>query len=96
VRAEGWRVLFTPAAQARHALGESMARAPGRARLEYHRSHLLYYAKHNGLLQRAALRALLATRAVVALAAAAARGDAERAGEARAWLGLSLARAFRA
>jgi hypothetical protein len=96
VRAFGWRVLFTPAAQARHALGASMARAPGRARLEYHRSHLLYYAKHNGLLQRAALRALLATRAVVALAAAAARGDVERAREARAWLGLSLARASRA
>lgn len=95
VRAEGWRVLFTPAAQARHALGESMARAPGRARLEYHRSHLLYYAKHNGLLQRAALRALLATRAVVALAAAAARADGERAREARAWLRLSLARASR-
>ena len=39
-----------------------MAQAPERARLEYHRSHLLYYRKHNGALARGALRALLAAR----------------------------------
>jgi hypothetical protein len=39
-----------------------MAQAPRRARLEYHRSHLLYYRLHNGPLARAALRLLLAAR----------------------------------
>jgi GT2 family glycosyltransferase len=65
VRAAGWRVVFTPAAEARHALGRSMARAPERARLEYDRSHLLYYRKHCGRLQSAALRVLLAARALL-------------------------------
>jgi hypothetical protein len=63
VRAAGWQVVFTPAAEVRHALGLSMARAPERARLEYRRSHLLYYRKHCGFLQWAALRLLLALRA---------------------------------
>jgi N-acetylglucosaminyl-diphospho-decaprenol L-rhamnosyltransferase len=62
VRRAGWQVLFTPTVEARHALGRSMARNPGRARLEYDRSHRLYYRKHRGLVQRAALRLLLAIR----------------------------------
>jgi len=62
LRAAGWRVVFTPAAEVRHRLGFSMAKAPRRARLEYHRSHLLYYRKHNGPLARGALRLLLAAR----------------------------------
>jgi N-acetylglucosaminyl-diphospho-decaprenol L-rhamnosyltransferase len=62
LRGAGWRVIFTPAAEVRHRLGLSMAKAPRRAGLEYHRSHLLYYRKHNGLLARAALRLLLAAR----------------------------------
>jgi GT2 family glycosyltransferase len=64
VRQSGWQVMFTPAAEARHALGRSMARTPERARLEYDHSHRLYYRKHRGLLQRTALRALLAFRAL--------------------------------
>jgi GT2 family glycosyltransferase len=62
MRGAGWRVLFTPAAEVRHALGRSMAEAPRRARLEYHRSHLLYYRKHNGPAARAVLRLILAAR----------------------------------
>jgi GT2 family glycosyltransferase len=62
VRQAGWQVLFSPAAEARHALGRSMARSPERARLEYRRSHVLYYRKHCGLLQRALLRALVSVR----------------------------------
>jgi hypothetical protein len=64
VRAAGYEVVFTPAAVARHSLGRSMSKAPGRARLEYDRSHLLYYRKHNGLLSQTTLRALLALRAL--------------------------------
>jgi N-acetylglucosaminyl-diphospho-decaprenol L-rhamnosyltransferase len=56
-RSAGWRVVFTPAAVVRHRLGRSMARAGARARAEYDRSHLRYYAKHNGLPQRLLLRA---------------------------------------
>jgi len=60
LRRAGWRVLFTPAAEVRHALGRSMDQAPERARLEYDRSHLLYYRKHNGPLLTALLRTWLA------------------------------------
>jgi hypothetical protein len=37
-----------------------MDQAPERARLEYDRSHLLYYRKHNGPLLTALLRTWLA------------------------------------
>ncbi|HET9315641.1 MAG TPA: glycosyltransferase family 2 protein [Vicinamibacteria bacterium] len=57
VRAAGWRVRFEPRAVVQHALGRSMARDPYRARLEYERSHLRYYRKHNGPLEWAVLRA---------------------------------------
>jgi N-acetylglucosaminyl-diphospho-decaprenol L-rhamnosyltransferase len=64
LRAAGWRVVFTPEARVVHRLGQSMARAPAPSRAAYDRSHLRYYRKHNGLLQQAGLRALLATRAL--------------------------------
>ena len=67
VRQAGWQVLFSPGAEARHALGRSMARAPERARLEYRRSHLLYYRKHCSLAQTIALRLWLLARAELAL-----------------------------
>jgi len=57
----GYRVLFTPTAEVLHHKGRSMARVPDRARLEYHRSHLLYYRKHRGAPAVALLRAYLAT-----------------------------------
>jgi GT2 family glycosyltransferase len=60
LRGAGWRVLYTPAAEVRHALGQSMARDAARARREYRRSHLRYYRKHNGPLLTALLRAYLA------------------------------------
>jgi N-acetylglucosaminyl-diphospho-decaprenol L-rhamnosyltransferase len=63
VRRAGGRILYTPAAEVLHHLGRSMEQAPARARLEYHKSHLRYYRKHNSPAQRAALRAWLATRA---------------------------------
>jgi N-acetylglucosaminyl-diphospho-decaprenol L-rhamnosyltransferase len=75
-RAAGWRVLFTPAVEVSHQLGRSMARAPGPARLAYHRSHLRYYAKHASQGARVLLRALLALRAGVAAGRALLKGDA--------------------
>ena len=66
-----------------------MARAPRRARLEYHRSHLLYYEKHNGLLDRITLRALLFGRALLGLLRGAVSGDEDEAAEARALLDLA-------
>ena len=39
-----------------------MEKAARRARLEYHRSHLLYYRKHNGPVARLTLRLRLAAR----------------------------------
>ena len=90
LRAAGWQVVFTPDAEARHAKGRSMARAPERARLEYHRSHLRYYRKHCGLPQRALLRLLLAGRAGVELARGAVSGDLARCREAAELLRFSL------
>jgi GT2 family glycosyltransferase len=63
VRRAGGRVLYTPRAEVVHHLGRSMERAPERARLEYHRSHLRFYAKHNSVAERLALRAWMAGRA---------------------------------
>jgi N-acetylglucosaminyl-diphospho-decaprenol L-rhamnosyltransferase len=60
VRAAGWRLVFTPAAEVVHHLGSSMAQAgPG---VEYHRSHLRFYAKHHGPGPRLVLRGALAAR----------------------------------
>jgi GT2 family glycosyltransferase len=57
LRAAGWRVRFEPGAVVRHALGRSMARNPMKARIEYLRSHLHYYRKHNGPVATAILSA---------------------------------------
>jgi GT2 family glycosyltransferase len=62
VRQAGHKVLHTPRAEVLHHLGRSMARAPERARLEYDRSHLLYYRKHNPAWQTLLLRLYLAVR----------------------------------
>jgi hypothetical protein len=78
-RQAGWRVLFTPAAQVVHRLGRSMEQAPARARLEYHRSHLRYYRKHNGWLATTALRAALAARGLAGSLSLRAEGRAEAA-----------------
>ena len=90
VRAAGFQILFTPEAEVRHAKGRSMARTPKRARLEYHRSHLLYYRKHADFPQRAAVRLLLAARACLGLGAGAVSGDLARCREAAALLRLAL------
>jgi N-acetylglucosaminyl-diphospho-decaprenol L-rhamnosyltransferase len=92
LRAAGWHVVFTPAAEVRHHLGRSMSKAPRRARLEYHRSHLLYYRKHNGPVSQAALRIHLAARGCREWLAATASGDAQGRSDAVALLRLSLGR----
>jgi GT2 family glycosyltransferase len=83
LRGAGWRVIFTPAARISHQLGQSMARVPQRARLEYHRSHLLYYRKHNGPLDRGALRLVLLGQALAGLARSTLSAD--EAGRKEAW-----------
>lgn len=90
LRKAGWRVVFTPAAEVRHGLGRSMSRSPHRARLEYHRSHLRYYGKHNGLSARAALRAWLAVRGISRWLDAWAKGDEKGRTEGAALLRLAL------
>jgi GT2 family glycosyltransferase len=90
LREAGWRVVFTPEAEVRHHLGRSMSKAPGRARLEYHRSHRLYYGKHNGPPSRAALRILLAARGALEWLAATVRNDAPGRAGAVALLRLSF------
>jgi GT2 family glycosyltransferase len=87
VRRAGWRVVFTPAAQVCHTLGHSMAYTPQRARLEYHRSHLRYYGKHNPRPSRSLLRLLILGRACLTLLASLVRVDADQRRE-----GVSLVR----
>ncbi len=88
----GFRVLFTPAAEVLHHRGRSMARTPGRARFEYHRSHLLYYRKHHGWLRVALLRALLGALGLRAAIGAPPREGAGPHGDRFALLRLALGR----
>jgi N-acetylglucosaminyl-diphospho-decaprenol L-rhamnosyltransferase len=92
LRGAGWRVVFTPAAEVRHHLGRSMAQAPSRARLEYHRSHLLYYRKHNGPVPQTALRLLLLARGLTGWLRGRAAGDAAARDDGTALLRLALCR----
>jgi GT2 family glycosyltransferase len=46
LRADGGRVLFTPAVSVTHLRGRSVSSAPGPRPSHYDRSHLLFYAKH--------------------------------------------------
>ena len=47
VRAQGWRILFTPAAEIVHLRGRSRATVPDAMNDAYRRSHLAFYAKHH-------------------------------------------------
>ena len=47
IRAQGHRVLFTPAAEIVHVRGRSRATAPAAANEAYRRSHLAFYEKHH-------------------------------------------------
>jgi len=75
--AAGWRVRYEPRAAVIHRLGSSMARLAPRARLEYHRSHLRYYRKHNGAASVGLLRAALALRSLAGWIASRLRADEE-------------------
>lgn len=79
LRAAGWSVLFTPQFEVVHRLGASMESARDRARLEYHRSHLRFYAKHNGRAPHTLLRAALALRSLAGWGLSASRGSRGRA-----------------
>jgi N-acetylglucosaminyl-diphospho-decaprenol L-rhamnosyltransferase len=92
LREAGWRILFTPVVEVRHRLGHSMQKASRRARLEYHRSHLRYYRKHNGPLDQAALRLVLAVRGARDWMRGRASGDSEAADDGAALLRLAVTR----
>ena len=47
VRARGWKVLFTPAAEIVHLRGRSRATAASQSTAAYRRSHLAFYEKHH-------------------------------------------------
>jgi GT2 family glycosyltransferase len=79
VRRAGWRILFTPRAEVVHHLGASMAEAAERSALEYHRSHLRFYARHLGPVPNALLRASLAARGAVSWLASREASDRRRA-----------------
>jgi N-acetylglucosaminyl-diphospho-decaprenol L-rhamnosyltransferase len=65
LRARGGEVLFVPAAEVVHHGGRSAPAAGTRARLEYHRSHLRYYYRHNGPWAALLLRAWILAQASV-------------------------------
>jgi hypothetical protein len=78
VRQAGFKVAFVPEAVVVHHLGRSMASDPERARLEYHRSHLLLYRKHKPSPAVALLRWQLLVRAAAAWLADLGPGEARR------------------
>jgi GT2 family glycosyltransferase len=78
LRRAGWGVLFTPAAEVVHHLGRSMEADPARARLEYHRSHLRFYRKHNGPVLAATLRAFIGAGAALGWLGSLGPGSARR------------------
>ncbi len=88
----GYKALFTPKAQVLHHKGRSMTRLPDRARLEYHRSHLLYYRKHRGRWLVVLLRAYLAVLGLHEALATARRDDAGPPRDRRALLRVALGR----
>lgn len=91
VREAGWRILYTPTAEVVHHLGRSMDQVPALARLEYHRSHLRLYAKHNPAGQRVVLRGWLLGRAALGwLRAGTGERGRRRRAEERALLRLAL------
>lgn len=47
IRARGWKVLFTPAAEIVHLRGRSRATAAAQSNAAYRRSHLAFYEKHH-------------------------------------------------
>ena len=47
IRAKGWRVLFTPAAEIVHLRGRSRSTVARQASAAYRRSHLAFYEKHH-------------------------------------------------
>jgi GT2 family glycosyltransferase len=58
----GFGLLFLPDAQVLHHRGRSMEILPARSRLEYDRSHIRLYRKHQGRASTLALRLLLVLR----------------------------------
>ena len=79
IRQAGWRIVFTPTAEVVHHLGRSMDQVPDLARIEYHRSHLRFYRKHNPPWQAAALRLYLITASGAGWLAALGRGSERQA-----------------
>ena len=61
-RKSGARVVLTPDARVIHRLGRSMERAGSVPRIEYDRSHLHFYRKHNGPLLAGLLRLQIGIR----------------------------------
>jgi N-acetylglucosaminyl-diphospho-decaprenol L-rhamnosyltransferase len=63
LRRAGWALAFVPEAEVVHHQGRSMAAAPEQTRLAYQRSHLRYYALHNGRTRTLLLRLWLLAHA---------------------------------
>jgi hypothetical protein len=91
LKSAGWGVAFTPEAEVVHRLGASMAAAAALSRIEYQRSHLTYYRKHNGVLRTAALRGFLALSSALRLGWALASGAPAEARVQREILRMALA-----
>jgi len=81
----GWRLVLEPDAAVVHHVGRSTQKAPRLASLEYQRSHLRYYRKHNGRFQTVLLVAWLVASAACSwlVSVGPGRERRERRGEAR-------------
>jgi N-acetylglucosaminyl-diphospho-decaprenol L-rhamnosyltransferase len=89
LRARGWEVLFVPTAEVVHHGGRSAPAAGTRARLEYQRSHLRYYQKHNGAMVAFLLRLWLLGRGLAGWLLSRGEGTA-RAAARRQWRSIAV------
>lgn len=78
LRQARWRLVLVPSAEVIHHLGRSVQKAPRVASLEYQRSHLRYYRKHNGRFQTSMLSAWLLASAAGSWLAALGPGSRRR------------------
>jgi GT2 family glycosyltransferase len=88
LRVKGWEVLFVPQAEIVHKGGSSAPASGARTWLEYHKSHIRYYRRHNGATAVVLLRMWLLARATLG-SLASRRGDADRSSVRHQWRSLA-------
>ncbi|MFH1259984.1 MAG: glycosyltransferase family 2 protein [Elusimicrobiota bacterium] len=78
VKKKGWKVVFYPAAEIIHLLGETMVKTGGITQLYYRQSQIYYYKKHHSLFEQWLLKQYLLLKFKILLFARNSDGEIER------------------